>query len=166
MNAIVTVVIHCADTPNGSRHTASDIDDWHRQRGFRRAARNLELQQPSLKCIGYHAVIETDGSVVPGRHVREIGAHVTGMNRNSVGVCLVGRDAFTLAQWDALRTLVDQWEQIMPIARVAGHREFNPHKTCPGFSVLDWLANNRRPLTHHIFTPQGEPSPHGNTTPT
>lgn len=165
LNTVTTVVIHCADTRNGSAHTADDIDGWHRERGWRRSAAGLALQQPALKCIGYHAVIEADGTVVPCRHIMEIGAHVGGHNRNSVGVCLVGRDKFSLAQWHALRELVARWEEAMPIARIAGHREFNAGKTCPGFSVMEWLATDRQPLVQHLLTPKGEPSPHGNATP-
>lgn len=156
--SIDTIVIHCADTPNGVKHTAVEIDDWHRARNFRRAKAALELQSPQLKYIGYHAVIEIAGNVVLGRDLSEVGAHVEGNNRNTVGVCMIGRDRFTREQWHALRDLVAKWEQAMPIERIAGHREFNRLKTCPGFSVAQWLADGRWPSLDHICNPK-ETSP-------
>ena len=28
------IVVHCSATPEGRAHTAKDIDQWHKQRGF------------------------------------------------------------------------------------------------------------------------------------
>nr|WP_329601534.1 N-acetylmuramoyl-L-alanine amidase [Pasteurella multocida] len=44
--------------------------------------------------------------VESGRKIGEIGAHCRGQNRNSIGICLVGTDRFTVAQWQALANLV------------------------------------------------------------
>ena len=50
-----TIIIHCSATRAGQDFTATDIDRWHRQRGFR--------------SIGYHFVIRLDGTIEPGRDV-------------------------------------------------------------------------------------------------
>jgi N-acetylmuramoyl-L-alanine amidase len=70
------IVVHCSATPNGKHFDVDTIRSWHAERGF--------------KDIGYHFVIYTDGSVVPGRPLEKIGAHALGYNESSVGVCLVG----------------------------------------------------------------------------
>ena len=59
-----TIIIHCSATRAGQDFTATDIDRWHRQRGFR--------------SIGYHFVIRLDGTIEPGRDVALDGAHCTG----------------------------------------------------------------------------------------
>ena len=79
--------------------TIEDIDRWHTDRGFRRGAEWLARQNGRLFSIGYHFVIYTSGTVATGRHLEEIGAHVAGSNARSIGICMVGTDRFTPAQW-------------------------------------------------------------------
>lgn len=155
------IVVHCSATPNGKPFTAIDIDRWHQERGFKRNPNAVRHFNSDLAHIGYHFVIELDGSVKQGRQVGEIGAHVRGHNRNSVGICLIGgvgegdeRDhaRFTSAQWHALHILLRQLEAKYPHAKVYGHRDLSPDlngdgsiqpsewlKTCPNFDVWDWL---------------------------
>lgn len=71
-----TIIIHCSATRAGQDFTATDIDRWHRQRGFR--------------SIGYHFVIRLDGTIEPGRDVALDGAHCTGWNHRSIGICYIG----------------------------------------------------------------------------
>lgn len=71
-----TIIIHCSATRAGQDFTAADIDRWHRQRGFR--------------SIGYHFVVRLDGTVEPGRDVALDGAHCTGWNHRSIGICYIG----------------------------------------------------------------------------
>mgnify|MGYP000758569587 FL=1 len=58
-----TIIIHCSATRAGQDFTATDIDRWHRQRGFR--------------SIGYHFVIRLDGTIEPGRDVAVSYTHLT-----------------------------------------------------------------------------------------
>lgn len=70
-----TIIIHCSATRAGQDFTAADIDRWHRQRGFR--------------SIGYHFVVRLDGTIEPGRDVALDGAHCTGWNHRSIGICYI-----------------------------------------------------------------------------
>lgn len=103
------IIIHCAATPNGrvlgrgGETAAQVIDRWHRARGFHRGA---PANDNGLTSIGYHGVIDTDGQLLTGRGVEELGAHVRGYNQDSLGLCLVGTDQFTSAQWAVLRTQI------------------------------------------------------------
>lgn len=147
------IVIHCSATPNGRWNTVEDVDAWHAARGFQRQQSFVRGFNPRTPHIGYHWVIYTNGARVTGRSVAEVGAHVRGWNDHSVAICVLGTDAFTAAQWDAL---ADQVRFLCGALRVplqtpdfnaprprgvCGHRDFpGVTKTCPGFDVTQWLA--------------------------
>jgi len=178
---INSIVIHCAATPNGKPFTIADIDAMHKVRGFKRdrqAARNLN---PELKHVGYHFVIEVDGSVRVGRGLEEIGAHVQGSNAKSIGICLIGTDKFTQAQWMALREcLINMASKILGRTimtadsmlqsfkdvgiSIKGHRDYSPDlngngkiernewtKICPGFDVSLWIRDGMMPMEGSLY---------------
>lgn len=168
MRAILNIVIHCSASPNGRTlfsgtagkpgfsTPAAEINRWHKARGFHRHPAFLKRQEPSLCCIGYHFVVGTNGAVFNGRHLDEIGAHAQGFNRDSIGICLVGTDAFSIDQWNALSVLVSGLVKTHQGASVLGHRDLpKVAKSCPGFSVRDWLDNGMKPLDGHILVEAG-----------
>ena len=117
---ITKIVIHWSATQNGkqlrttTQTAAQRIDDWHKHRGFQRLAGNYKQFNLHLQHIGYHFVIDTDGTVETGRREGETGAHVKGHNLNSLGICLVGgirkdgknHGEYTEKQWQALHKLL------------------------------------------------------------
>ena len=129
MRKISKIIVHCSATPAGRDVSVAEIDRWHRARGFNE--------------IGYHYVIGLDGQVHRGRAVEKVGAHCSGHNAESIGVCYIGgvmadgrtpADTRTAAQRVALRQLVDMLSRRFPGATVHGHREFAA-KACPSFDV-------------------------------
>lgn len=129
MRKINEIIVHCAATPEGKNFKAADIDRWHRER--------------KMKCIGYHYVVDLDGTVEPGRPESEIGAHCLGHNQNSIGVCYVGglatdgktpKDTRTVAQKEALLALLKKLRAEYPKASIHGHRDFAA-KACPSFDA-------------------------------
>lgn len=128
------LVVHCAATPPHVDVGVRVIRQWHLTRGF--------------SDVGYHFVIRRDGTLEAGREVNEVGAHVAGSNRRSVGVCLVGGvDAkehrpefnFTRPQMDTLEALLTTLETDYPRAKVIGHRDVpGVNKACPSFDVRSW----------------------------
>ena len=161
------IVIHCSATPNGRWTSTKDIDHWHAQRGFRRQPGAREHFNPDLKSIGYHWVIYPNGARATGRHASEVGAHARGVNSRSLGICLVGTDRYTYDQGGALLDQVRHLAEThhIPLQHanatngwrgVCGHRDLaNVAKTCPGFDVARWLAQDLLPLADHILeTPQ------------
>lgn len=152
MRKIDKIIIHCAATPNGKPFTIAQIDAMHKARGFFRNKNARRLFNPTLSSVGYHFVIEVDGTEKTGRGVDEVGAHVAGHNINSVGVCMVGTDKFSKHQWASLAKLVSELSSKYPNAIICGHRDLSPDKNkdgkitsadwlkiCPGFSVQQWL---------------------------
>lgn len=167
MNRNITlIVIHCSASPNedslfrgslgqpGFTTPIKTIDDWHAARGFQRDEQARRFFNPDLVAIGYHYVIYRNGVTVTGRRELEMGAHVKGFNQKSLGLCLIGTDQFTPEQWQTLRDLVTLLQKRYPDARIVGHRDLSPDrngngvvepgewtKTCPGFSVAEWLGS-------------------------
>lgn len=115
------IVIHCSDSPQGRGDNAATIDRWHKERGF--------------KMIGYHYVILEDGTVEVGRKIGESGAHAIGYN-HYIGICLIGRNTFTEAQFKRLALLVKNLMDSQDIDKedVIGHYQVAA-KTCPNFDV-------------------------------
>ena len=131
MRKIDKIILHCSATPEGRDFTIKDIRNWHLARGF--------------SDIGYHFVIYRDGSVHRGRAIDFAGAHTTGQNKHSIGICYIGgcasdgklpKDTRTPEQRFALFKLVYELMQQynIPINKVFGHREF-ANKACPSFDM-------------------------------
>lgn len=131
MRKIDKIIIHCSATPEGKDFTVKDIRNWHLARGF--------------SDIGYHFVIYRDGSVHRGRAIDFAGAHTTGQNKHSIGICYIGgcaadgkipKDTRSPEQRFALFKLVYELMQQynLPISKVFGHREF-ANKACPSFDM-------------------------------
>ena len=128
MRLINEIIIHCSATKAGQDFDIKDIDRWHKERGW--------------KGVGYHYVIKLDGTIQEGRPLDQIGAHCTGHNKKSIGICYIGgldksgkpKDTRTVAQKESLRLLVNQLLERFPGSKVYGHSEFAP-KFCPCFCV-------------------------------
>jgi N-acetylmuramoyl-L-alanine amidase len=134
MRPINEIIIHCAATEEGRNFTVEDIRRWH-------------VQGNGWKDIGYHYVIYLDGSVHPGRPLDQAGAHTTGHNANSIGICYIGgldlwgkpKNTMTPFQIDAMLKLVNFLQWMYPKAKVYGHNEF-ANKDCPCFDVHTFLG--------------------------
>lgn len=135
MRKITEIIVHCSATPEGRDFTVADITRWHRQRGFR--------------TIGYHYVVYRDGSVHTGRQEGEIGAHCTGHNAYSIGICYIGglaadgktaKDTRTPEQRKALLMLLRRLRAKYPNAKIHGHRDFAA-KACPSFDATKEYAD-------------------------
>ena len=138
MRKVSEIIIHCSATPNGRYHTVDDIDRWHKERGWR--------------MVGYHWVIRTDGTIDKGRDERDIGSHVAGHNTRSIGICMIGMDKFTPAQWASLAVLVNEIASRHPQAVVVGHGDIpGVQKTCPGFSGAEWAAHDYAAPLEHVL---------------
>ena len=123
------IIVHCSATPEGKDYSVDTIRQWHLQRGF--------------SDIGYHYVIYRDGSIHTGRDESVIGAHCTGHNTNSIGVCYIGgcasdgktpKDTRTTEQKQSLVKLLKELKTKYPKASIHGHRDF-ANKACPSFDA-------------------------------
>jgi N-acetylmuramoyl-L-alanine amidase len=141
MRKIYKIILHCSDTPENKTFTAKDIDNWHKERGFKAEYNGVTYY------IGYHFVILLDGTVENGRPIELIGAHCEGQNYDSIGICYIGgnagdkdktpKDTRTLKQKISMKLLIEKLQTDYKISKLAvyGHNEFNPTKACPSFDV-------------------------------
>ena len=123
---IELIVIHCSATRCTRSYTVDDCRRDHRNRGF--------------ADIGYHYYITRDGVVHAGRPLYQVGAHVTGYNQHSIGICYEGgldirgrpADTRTDEQKETLQKLLKRLKEDYPHACVVGHRDLpGVQKDCP-----------------------------------
>lgn len=128
------IIIHCSASKEGQNLTVEQIDKLHRQNGW--------------AGIGYHFVVYLDGSIHDGRDICKVGAHTTGYNTGSIGICYIGgldkngkiKDTRTAAQKNALYQLVKKLMEVYPIKEVKGHRDYSPDKNGDGvISKYEWI---------------------------
>ncbi len=134
---VTEIILHCADTRpdwmtgHAIAEKLAEIRRWH-------------VQQRGWRDIGYHWVIDRDGAVAPARPETEIGAHVEGHNRGTIGICLLGgygataddpfEKNFTAAQAATVRRLIVEIKGRTVIQKVSGHNDYAA-KACPGYRV-------------------------------
>jgi hypothetical protein len=138
---ITEIIWHCAATPEGQsigKNPVATIDRWHRARGW--------------SGIGYHAVVDLDGAIYPGRDWGKSGAHVKGRNKGTLGFSYVGgvakngktaKDTRTDAQRASMLWLTKAVTSKYPIKIIglSGHNQYSA-KACPSFHLpSDELGN-------------------------
>ena len=152
MRTINQIIIHCAATPEGKAVTTEQIRRMH--------TAPVAKGGRGWNDIGYHYVIEMDGTIRTGRPEAVIGAHCKGHNQNSIGICYVGgvaadgktpKDTRTVAQYDAMTRLLKQLKQKYPHATIHAHNEF-ANKACPSFDVKKYLKTIGLALMTLIIT--------------
>lgn len=145
-----SIIVHCSATPEGRDYSISTIRKWHLARKF--------------EDIGYHYVIYRNGEICVGRDERMIGAHCTGHNSYSIGICYIGglasdsktpKDTRTPEQKAALVKLIKSLKAKYPtITEVLGHRDTYEDKNhngkvdpwewgkdCPSFDAKEEYKN-------------------------
>lgn len=132
---IKELIVHCSATPEGKDFTVNDIRKWHLARGF--------------SDVGYHYVIYRDGSIHVGRNESVSGAHCTGHNTISIGICYIGglatdgktpKDTRTPAQKASLLKLLKELKAKYPKAKIYPHYKFAA-KACPSFNAEEEYKN-------------------------
>ena len=132
---IKELIVHCSATPEGKDYSVDTIRQWHLQRGF--------------SDIGYHYVIYRDGTIHKGRDESKIGAHCTGHNSYSIGICYIGgcaadgktpKDTRTDKQKASLLSLLRELKRKYPKASIHSHRDY-ANKACPSFDATKEYKN-------------------------
>jgi N-acetyl-anhydromuramyl-L-alanine amidase AmpD len=132
---ITEIIIHCSATPDGKDYTVDDIRRWHKQRGY--------------SDVGYHYIVYRNGILAQGRDVNTIGAHASGHNAHSIGICYIGgmsadntrpEDTRTLRQKGRLLSLLVDLRKLYPNARIIGHRDLSEDKNGNGIiEPSEWM---------------------------
>lgn len=133
---IDNIILHCSATPEGKDFTVEQIRQWHKNNGW--------------SDIGYHYVIYRDGTVHNGRDINKIGAHTSGHNTGSIGICYIGgtdanstkipKDTRTPEQKQSLVKLVNKLLELYLLkkSQVHGHYQY-ANKACPAFKIEPFI---------------------------
>ena len=141
------IVIHCTGA-NANQTTKEILNYW----------KNVK----KWKNVGYHFIIDTNGSITQLSPTNKPTNGVKGYNSQSVHICYKGginvetkkaEDTRTNPQKAALKQLILRMLNFFPDAYVIGHRDLGSYdsnrngridtweriKECPSFDVYDWL---------------------------
>lgn len=143
MRIIRNIILHCSATqPNVKVKTI--LDYWKEVKHW--------------NTVGYHYLIEYDGTVNNLLPVEQVSNGVQGHNFDSINVCYIGgvdttgkaHDTRSKAQKDALVSLLTELRRSYPNAKIVGHRDMSPDtnrdgtvqpcewvKECPSFNAKE-----------------------------
>lgn len=69
-----------------------------------------------MAMVGFHYMIESDGSVEIGRPISTIGNHCIGNNANSIGIATIGKE-LTKKQESSIYLLIEEFEFKAPYVK-------------------------------------------------
>lgn len=135
MNRPTNIITHHA--VSAPHHTVEDVDDWHKKRWPGFTSKRFKNKRGKYFHVGYHFVIEKDGTVTQTRAITEKGLHCIGKNTSSIGVCFMGNfdiEMPTLEQNNAFKELFASIQERYPYLQA---RDIKPHrayanKSCHG----------------------------------
>lgn len=133
------IVLHHAEA---SKCTVEDVDRWHKNNGW--------------SGIGYHFFVRKDGTIYEGRPLDTMGAHVSGKNNCSIGICAEGRytaETMPDLQKKAICELIVYLKGKYPNAKLVGHGEIGD-SDCPGgnFPLADIKTNYKKYAVTEEYT--------------
>ena len=130
MREIKYIVVHCTATPQST--TIDSIKNyWRNDLGWSN--------------VGYHYIIQADGTIVQIADESLITNGVRGHNKDSIHVCWIGgkiKDNRTKQQREALIRIISELKAKYPQSIIQGHRDFpGVTKACPQFDAKNEYKN-------------------------
>lgn len=132
LSSIRQIVIHHSATTSGS---AAAYAKYH-------------VENRGWPGIGYHFVIDKDGTINLTNYLETISYHVSGQNTRSIGICLTGNFDIqqpTTAQLNSVVRLIRFLSDQLGRLPIKGHNDYAA-KSCPGNNIstqyIEQLAYN------------------------
>lgn len=127
---------------SSTSHTAQDVDAWHKPRWSGFVSKYFRNAKGEPYHVGYHYVIEWDGTIVQTREIFEEGAHTVGMNKSSLGICFMGNFDVHLPSREQLQSFQKLFHEIVARFPTITPRDCVPHrkyanKSCHGKLLSD-----------------------------
>lgn len=144
------IIHHSATAPDAS---LQDIRAYHIEKG--------------MDDVGYHFVIDSHGSILPGRSLMIPGAHARGLNADSIGICCIGDFSEippTPRIVESLISLISQLRKRFTISPkcIIGHRDVRALSqdatptVCPGdglYALIERIRERSEPqITYQEVT--------------
>lgn len=144
MRELKFIALHCSASPVTLDIGAKEIRQWHKAKKW--------------SDIGYHYVIRLNGKVELGRALWKPGAHISGWNESSIGVCYIGGvdsdkkplDTMNERQQASFRAIVKTLRAQHGPLEVYGHNDFTNAKACPSFQVSEKFADLKLDPTNQL----------------
>lgn len=120
MRKINKLILHCSDSPYIAHDDIRVIRKWH-------------VEERGWSDVAYHTFVRMNGDIQLGRPINIQGAHAKGHNHDSIGICLAGRDEFSVDQLESLENLLINLLYCfnLKVEDIYGHYELDKGKTCP-----------------------------------
>lgn len=155
MRNITEIIVHCSATKSTWDGGVDQVRNWHinpskkpdgtyKYKG--KSYPNKESLPDKVRekkgrgwsDVGYHYFVKKDGSVEVGRPIDRDGAHVSGRNKGTIGVCWSGGfggvDDRTDDQKDSMITLIQTLRHDHGHVPVNGHNKYSS-KSCPNYDA-------------------------------
>lgn len=139
------IILHDSHTPPSLKHVQQYLAVKGRSMG--------------LLGIGYHVMVERDGTCVYPRPPSVVGSHAPLLNDRSIGVCLIGgrteagdaADNFTTEQLEALvENVIEPLHILYPEAKLVAHSEVHRMKhPCPCLDMAALRSCLQAPRLHN-----------------
>lgn len=154
------IVLHGSWTTSNMRNFS--YSDIHR----------IHVKEKNYKDVGYHFIINRvpfkntsdkwpENFIEVGRPLNQAGAHAVGVNRTTIGICLIGgkpekleykdqwEDNYLFEQLSTTAKLVSELQHYFPsIQYCLGHREVQNNRTCPGMKFPFEFDRRALPAKH------------------
>jgi len=134
MRELNKIIVHCADTRIDQNFSIHDVRRWHT---------DPKPNGRGWSDVGYHYYIRLNGEIEVGRSIEKQGAHCSGQNKDSIGICFEGGKESDGSKWskpfdcqiESFKNLSNSLDLVVgDTLDICGHYEFSS-KTCPNFNV-------------------------------
>ena len=134
MRDIKYIAVHCTAGP-ATQTTKAIKDYWKNNLGW--------------KSVGYHYLINADGTIEQLAQESEITNGVAGFNSVTVNISYKGgvdaankpKDTRTPQQKESILKLLKELRKRYPKAIIQGHKDFGAKKACPSFEAKKEYSN-------------------------
>lgn len=139
MNTPKKIITHTAVSLTS--HTVEDVDDWHKVRWPGFTSKIFKNTNNEFFHVGYHYVIEWDGTITQTRGNNEEGAHCIGMNKSSIGICFMGNGDVHLPSPEQVKSFKELYTSLskefgLNKYDLEPHRKY-ANKSCHGSKLSD-----------------------------
>jgi len=132
-SSISDITIHHSAT--STRQTAQDFARYH-------------VDKKGWPGIGYHFVINRDGSILKTNSIDTNSYHNGYNNTVAIGICLVGDFTMIIPSGDQIKSCIFLCKKLKKdyksIKYLVGHKEYGGGTLCPGRFPLDMLRQKTR----------------------